>query len=138
MFRLPLSALFQLSSVELFEYSGEEDSRPKRLSEVGGMHLCFEVDDVHACAERLRAQGVDMLDGPNLVESGPLRGFNWIYFRSPWGLMLEAAASTGLVTKAIRRIDCGVPSQRENTAPDIRPHIESGASDESEECLPLS
>ncbi|NEI21752.1 hypothetical protein GUK30_20280 [Rhizobium leguminosarum] len=91
-FRLPLSALFQLSSVELFEYSGEEDSRPKRLSEVGGMHLCFEVDDVHACAERLRAQGVDMLDGPNLVESGPLRGFNWIYFRSPWGLMLEAAS----------------------------------------------
>ncbi|MGO6732767.1 VOC family protein, partial [Rhizobium ruizarguesonis] len=76
----------------LFEYSGEEDSRPKRLSEVGGMHLCFEVDDVHACAERLRAQGVDMLDGPNLVESGPLRGFNWIYFRPPWGLMLEAAS----------------------------------------------
>ncbi|MEK1899092.1 VOC family protein [Hyphomicrobiales bacterium] len=80
------------TSVELFEYSGEEDSRPKRSSEVGGMHLCFEVDDVHACANRLRAQGIDMLDGPNLVESGPLAGFNWIYFRAPWGLILEVAS----------------------------------------------
>jgi extradiol dioxygenase family protein len=56
------------------------------------MHLCFEVDDVHACANRLRAQGIDMLDGPNLVESGPLAGFNWIYFRAPWGLILEVAS----------------------------------------------
>lgn len=82
----------QGTSVELFEYAGEQDSRPKRSSEVGGMHLCFEVEDVHASAERLRAQGVEMLDGPNLVESGPLAGFDWIYFRSPWGLMLEVAS----------------------------------------------
>jgi hypothetical protein len=33
-----------------------------------------------------------MLDGPNLVDSGPLAGFNWIYFRSPWGLVLEVAS----------------------------------------------
>jgi catechol 2,3-dioxygenase-like lactoylglutathione lyase family enzyme len=37
---------------------GGEDStaRPKRVSEVGGTHLCFEVDDVFASAERLRAK----------------------------------------------------------------------------------
>jgi catechol 2,3-dioxygenase-like lactoylglutathione lyase family enzyme len=79
-------------SVELFEYSGDDGSVPKRSSEVGGMHLCFEVDDVRASAERLRALGVDMLDGPNLVEDGPLAGFNWIYFRAPWGLILEVAS----------------------------------------------
>ena len=66
--------------------------RPKRSSEVGGIHLCFEVDDVHASAERLRAMGVEMLEGPNLVEEGPLAGFNWIYFRAPWGLLLEVAS----------------------------------------------
>jgi hypothetical protein len=33
-----------------------------------------------------------MLDGPNLVEAGPLAGFNWIYFRAPWGLILEVAS----------------------------------------------
>ncbi len=81
------------TSVELFEYSGDDaDKRHKRSSEVGGMHLCFEVDDVFASAERLRAQGVEMLDGPNKVEAGPLAGFNWIYFRAPWGLLLEVAS----------------------------------------------
>lgn len=81
------------TSVELFEYGGEDNLTPlKRPSEVGGMHLCFEVEDVSASAERLRAMGVEMLDGPTLVESGPLEGFNWIYFRAPWGLVLEVAS----------------------------------------------
>jgi catechol 2,3-dioxygenase-like lactoylglutathione lyase family enzyme len=81
------------TSVELFEYDGDEKSASaKRSSEVGGMHLCFEVEDVVASAERLRAQGVEMLDGPNMVDAGPLAGFNWIYFRAPWGLLLEVAS----------------------------------------------
>ena len=80
------------TSVELFEYSGEDVSPPKRSSEVGGMHLCFEVEDVFASAERLKAQGIELLEGPNRVEDGPLAGFDWIYFRAPWGLMLEVAS----------------------------------------------
>jgi len=49
-------------SVELFEYSGEDSAaRPKRVSEVGGVHLCFEVDDVFASAERLRDKGIELL-----------------------------------------------------------------------------
>ena len=81
------------TSVELFEYEGEDKSKvPRRPSEVGGMHLCFEVDDVFASAERLRAKGVEMLDGPNRVEDGPLAGFDWIYFRAPWGQILEIAS----------------------------------------------
>lgn len=81
------------TSLELFEYSGEDKSAPfRRSSEVGGMHLCFEVDDVFASAERMRAMGIEMLDGPNKVEAGPLAGFNWIYFRAPWGQILEIAS----------------------------------------------
>ena len=81
------------TSVELFEYSGDEhDGTTLRSSEVGGMHLCFEVDDVHAAKKRLLELGVDVLDGPNAVGEGPLAGFNWIYFRAPWGLMLEVAS----------------------------------------------
>lgn len=81
------------TSVELFEYSGEDKSATqKRSSEVGGSHICFEVDDVFASAERLKAQGIEMLDGPNTVEDGPLAGFNWIYFRAPWGQILEIAS----------------------------------------------
>ncbi len=81
------------TSVELFEYDGEDKNAPqKRPSEVGGTHICFEVQDVFASAERLRAQGVEMLQGPNKVEDGPLAGFNWIYLRAPWGQVLEIAS----------------------------------------------
>lgn len=84
------------TSVELFEYEGDSSTPAKRPSEVGGMHLCFEVDDVHAAATRLRDLGVELLDGPNLVDAGPLAGFNWIYFRAPWGLILEVASFDSL------------------------------------------
>jgi catechol 2,3-dioxygenase-like lactoylglutathione lyase family enzyme len=81
------------TSVELFEYSGEDKAAPhKRPSEVGGTHICFEVEDVFESAERLKALGVEMLEGPNTVDAGPLEGFNWVYFRAPWGLVLEIAS----------------------------------------------
>lgn len=85
------------TNVELFEYSGEDASaRPKRNSEIGGTHLCFEVEDVFASAERLRALGIEFLDGPNSVTEGPLAGFNWIYFYAPWGQSLEIASFSSL------------------------------------------
>jgi catechol 2,3-dioxygenase-like lactoylglutathione lyase family enzyme len=81
------------TSVELFEYTGEDSkARPKRVSEVGGVHICFEVDDVFASAKRLKAQGIELLEGPNTVDAGPLEGFSWIYFEAPWGQMLEIAS----------------------------------------------
>ena len=81
------------TSVELFEYSGEDKSAPqKRSSEVGGTHICFEVEDVFASAKRLKALGVEMLEGPNTVDAGPLAGFSWVYFRAPWGQVLEIAS----------------------------------------------
>lgn len=81
------------TSIELFEYRGEDKPTPqKRTSEVGGTHICFEVEDVFESAERLQALGVEMLEGPNMVEAGPLEGFNWVYFLAPWGQVLEIAS----------------------------------------------
>jgi len=81
------------TNVELFEYSGENSAdRPKRNSEVGGTHICFEVEDVFASAKRLKEQGIPLLEGPNTVEEGPLAGFSWVYFNTPWGHCLEIAS----------------------------------------------
>lgn len=81
------------TSLELFEYSGEDkNAAQKRSSEVGGSHICFEVEDVFASAKHLEALGVQMLDGPNVVDAGPLEGFKWVYFRTPWGQILEIAS----------------------------------------------
>jgi catechol 2,3-dioxygenase-like lactoylglutathione lyase family enzyme len=85
------------TSVELFEYTGEDSkARPRRVSEVGGVHICFEVDDVFASTKRLKAQGIELLEGPNTVDAGPLEGFSWIYFEAPWGQMLEIASFDSL------------------------------------------
>jgi len=83
-------------NLELFEYSGEPEVTPmKRNSEVGGFHLAFQVDDIDAATERLRSAGIDVLDGPTLIESGPMKGLNWVYLRSPWGLFLELVSWQG-------------------------------------------
>ena len=83
-------------NLELFEYSGEpEQTSMKRNSEVGGFHLAFQVDDVAAATARLRAAGVEVLDGPTRIPSGPLEGLDWIYLRAPWGLSLELVSWDG-------------------------------------------
>ncbi len=78
------------TNLELFSYSGESDDAPlKRNSEAGGFHLAFQVDDAHGAATRLREAGVDVLEGPTEVETGPMAGLTWVYLRAPWGQFLE-------------------------------------------------
>lgn len=83
-------------NLELFEYAGEAGSSPiKRNSEPGACHLAFEVDDAYSATDRLRAAGVDVLEGPSLIESGPMQGLVWVYFRTPWGQFLELVSMAG-------------------------------------------
>lgn len=83
-------------NLELFEYSGESESTPiKRNSEIGACHFAFEVEDAVESAERLRAAGVDVLEGPTLIASGPMEGLTWVYLRSPWGQFMELVSTTG-------------------------------------------
>ena len=82
-------------NLELFEYSGEDETPIKRNSEVGACHFAFEVEDAVASAERLREAGVDVLEGPTLIDSGPMEGLTWVYFRAPWGQYLELVSMTG-------------------------------------------
>lgn len=84
------------ANLELFEYSGEaQQTALKRNSEVGGFHIAFQVDDAVASAQRLRDGGVDVLEGPTLVESGPMTGLTWIYLRAPWGQFIELVSRSG-------------------------------------------
>jgi catechol 2,3-dioxygenase-like lactoylglutathione lyase family enzyme len=84
------------ANLELFEYSGEpQQSALKRNSEVGGFHLAFQVDDAVVAADNLREMGVDVLEGPSYVESGPMKGLTWVYLRSPWGQFLELVSRSG-------------------------------------------
>ena len=85
------------SNLEIFRYSGDPDPAQtlKRNSQPGGFHLAFQVDDADAAAARLRAAGVDVLDGPNHVDAGPMAGLTWCYLRAPWGQYLEIVSMDG-------------------------------------------
>jgi catechol 2,3-dioxygenase-like lactoylglutathione lyase family enzyme len=85
------------TNLEIFAYSGdaEPDAPPKRNSQPGGFHLAFQVDDCNAAADRLRAAGVEVLDGPNFVDSGPMAGLTWCYLKAPWGQFLEIVSMDG-------------------------------------------
>lgn len=83
-------------NLELFEYSGEPEPAPiKRNSEVGAFHFALEVDDAYAATEKLRAANVDVLEGPTLIEAGPMAGLVWVYFRTPWGQFMELVSLSG-------------------------------------------
>lgn len=83
-------------SLELFEYTGISGKQSlKHNGEVGAMHIAFEVDDAYTVAERMKVAGVDVLDGPTLIEEGPMENLVWLYLRSPWGQFLEIVSTQG-------------------------------------------
>lgn len=85
------------SNIELFQYAGEPeaDAPPKENSQPGGFHLAFEVDDCMAAADRLRAAGLEVMDGPTFIEAGPMAGLTWCYFKAPWGHFMEIVSMDG-------------------------------------------
>ena len=50
--------------------------------------VAFEVDDIDAAREELRAAGVELIG-----EKGTWNGFSWQYFRSPDGHIFEIKSS---------------------------------------------
>jgi catechol 2,3-dioxygenase-like lactoylglutathione lyase family enzyme len=74
---------------EVFQYEAADGAAPQpRNSDIGGHHLAFYVDDLDAAVAHLRANNVELLDGPT-VSSSHSTGQRWIYFRSPWGMQFE-------------------------------------------------
>ena len=72
--------------LELFDYRGESKSVTRDESEIGLRHLAFEVENVKAHEEELRATGVEItlptIDLPNL-------GVRVLLFLDPNGVTLE-------------------------------------------------
>lgn len=79
------------SNFEIFEYTapGQRREMPK-MSDWGGVHLAFYVDDIEAGVAYLEEQGVRVLGGAKDglgIEGG--EGSAFAHFLSPWGLLLE-------------------------------------------------
>ncbi|MBS1845119.1 MAG: VOC family protein [Actinobacteria bacterium] len=79
------------SIVELLEYSSPADriEEPVRADQRGAAHLALQVDDAEAAKTELEAEGVEFLSPVNVVDEGVLAGWRWVYFRDPFGILLE-------------------------------------------------
>ena len=78
------------ANFEIFEYESPDQRREQpKNSDVGGHHLAFYVDDIHAAIKYLKDKGVRILGEPTVRDSGPHAGQTWIYFLTPWGMQLE-------------------------------------------------
>lgn len=79
------------SSMELIEYANRPASSTAAVPNnfLGAAHVCFRVDDVHATKAELERDGVQFYSDINIVDSGPLAGWRWVYFSDPDGLALE-------------------------------------------------
>jgi catechol 2,3-dioxygenase-like lactoylglutathione lyase family enzyme len=77
---------------ELLQYnSPAPEPYALRNCDVGAVHICFEVDDIHAAHEQLKASGVHINHAPVPLDGtgGDLDGYWFCYFRDPDGVQLE-------------------------------------------------
>ena len=76
--------------IEFLEYERPTPrEHDRRNCDVGAVHICFEVDDIHATYEAMLAKGVRFNGPPNLITEGPIENHWFCYFRDPDGIQLE-------------------------------------------------
>jgi catechol 2,3-dioxygenase-like lactoylglutathione lyase family enzyme len=104
--------------LEIFEYAASESQKKTGPvnCDVGGHHVAFYVDDIDQAVAYLRAEGLNVLGKPTVMEKGPTAGETWVYFLAPWGMQLELVSSPhGKAYErerdALRRASAQVPPQ---------------------------
>lgn len=79
------------ANFELFEYRAPDQvERMPKMSDHGGTHIAFYVDDIDQAIDYLRSKGVRIL-GEKKDGIGPEagKGSYFVHFLTPWGQMLE-------------------------------------------------
>jgi len=77
--------------LELWQYREPKSGRVivPDSTYVGAVHFGFEVADIDAEYERMKAAGVEFLSAPVEVDYTEYAGSRWCYFRDPDGHLLE-------------------------------------------------
>jgi catechol 2,3-dioxygenase-like lactoylglutathione lyase family enzyme len=79
--------------MELLQYERPlgRQTQDMRNCDVGAIHVCFDVDDLMAKYEQLKAGGIQFITSPIRLDEnqGTLAGLEYVYFRDPDGLMLQ-------------------------------------------------
>jgi extradiol dioxygenase family protein len=78
-------------TLELFEYK-QPKGTPQTLTPTcnpGSAHLCYQVDDLNAMYEHLKAAGCEFISRPHFIDSGPSAGAWALYMKDPNGAPIE-------------------------------------------------
>ncbi len=79
--------------IELLQYERPlgRSTQDMRNCDVGAFHVCFDVDDLMAKYEHLKANGIQFITTPIRLadDQGSLAGLQYVYFRDPDGLILQ-------------------------------------------------
>ena len=76
--------------LELLQYSSPPgEGYSSRNCDVGASHVAFQVDDIHALHDALRARGVEFYSEPNPLDEGAFAGGFWVYAKDPDGVTVE-------------------------------------------------
>ena len=89
--RFALLRCFNGANFEVFEYrSPDQVQRWPKMSDFGGTHIAFYVDDMDAALAHLESKGVRILGGKK-DGIGPEAGdqSTFAHFLTPWGQLLE-------------------------------------------------
>ncbi len=79
------------TKLELIQYiypPGVKSAETGKANQIGLRHLAFEVDDIHAEVQRLKARGFRFQSG---IEMWKRSGKRIVYFQGPEGILLELA-----------------------------------------------
>ncbi|MBD2090650.1 VOC family protein [Microcoleus sp. FACHB-1515] len=90
--RLALLRCGPVNNIELVEFKAlEQTTTPPRVSDAGGRHLAFYVDDMDAAIAYLKAQrDVKVLESiVHAVDESEEAGITSTYFITPWGMHME-------------------------------------------------
>jgi catechol 2,3-dioxygenase-like lactoylglutathione lyase family enzyme len=90
--RLAMLRLGSTATIELLEFSrnGDTDRDAQDLTHHSAAHIGLRVSNIDKAMEHLRAaEEVEVLSGPTTVESGVAAGLRWVFFLTPWGLLME-------------------------------------------------
>ena len=78
------------SNIELFEYeSPDKKYEQPRNTDIGGHHIAFYIDDIHAAVAHLKKHNIQICGEPKLMQNNAEGGEWWCYFVSPRGMQFE-------------------------------------------------
>lgn len=77
--------------LEMLEYKNPASAinKPMPPNTIGTMHVSFRVCDINNKIEELEAKGIKFFTKPNMIDEGPLAGWQWVYFTDPDGIIIE-------------------------------------------------